>query len=282
MHGKLLDKMRTYTLVGGMPAVVDAYCRIRDLRKCQERISALLMTLYDDFSKYAARIDPLILRDTFRSAGIQAGGKFKYSAVGSDIPGRQAKIALDLLVRAGLVHRIYHTDARGIPLGAAKDHRRFKVIPMDIGVHQRMLGLDLPEMLAAGHASLIHRGHLAEVFVGLQFLMSMSPFIEPELFYWHREARDTNAEVDYVIRQGEHVVPVEVKSGLRGSMQSMRIFLRERNVPCGIRLSQENASRYGDVLSLPLYLAGRLMEEHGQGNPAAMPFKPASMERPAS
>jgi hypothetical protein len=64
-----------------------------------------------------------------------------------------------------------------------------------------------------------------------------------------------------VIRQGERVVPVEVKSGLRGSMQSMRIFLRERNLPYGIRLSQENASRYADVLSLPLYLAGRLCEQ---------------------
>lgn len=152
--------------------------------------------MFDDFSKYAGRIDPLLLRDTFRSVGIQAGGKFKYSAVGFDIPGRQSKIALDLMARAGLVHRVWHTGARGIPLGAAKDHRRFKAIPLDIGIHQRVLGLDLPEMLAAGYSSLVNRGHLAEIFAGLQLLMSMSPLMEPELFYWHREAKDTNAEVD--------------------------------------------------------------------------------------
>ncbi|MBD3422410.1 MAG: AAA family ATPase [Chitinivibrionales bacterium] len=260
-HEKLLDKMRTYMMIGGMPDVVDLYCRHRDLRRCQERIGALLTTFYDDFSKYSARIDPLILRDTFRSVSSQAGGKFKYSSVAADLPGRQSKAALDLLARAGLVHRVWHSHSRGVPLGAEEKHKRFKVIPMDIGIHQRMLGLELSDLLVADYSSLVHRGHLAEIFAGLQILTAMDPTMEPELFYWHREAGDSNAEVDYVITKQQHIIPIEVKSGLRGTMQSMRIFLKERNIPCGVRLSQENLSRHADILNLPLYLSALLMQD---------------------
>jgi uncharacterized protein len=263
IHQKLVDKMRTYMLVGGMPAAVDSYVRKRDLRACQDLIGALLTTFFDDFSKYANRIDPLVLRDTLRSVGSQAGGKFKYASVGADIPGRTAKSALDLLCRAGLAYRVYHTAARGIPLGAHKDHKRLKVIPFDIGIHQRMLGLSLPEIIIADPAKMVHRGHLAEIFAGLQCIMESSPLLEPELFCWHREARDADAEVDYVFQQSDRIVPVEIKSGLRGSMQSMRLFLKERNLPVGIRLSAENASRYKDILSLPLYTAGRLVSDDG-------------------
>lgn len=261
VHEKITEKMRTYMLTGGMPAVVDRYTKNRDLRACQDLIGALLTTIFDDFSKYAHRIDPLVLRDTFRSVGSQAGGKFKYASVGAGIPGRTAKAALDLLCRAGLVYRVFNTAARGIPLGAHKDHKRFKVIPLDIGIHQRMLGLSLPEMIIADPAKMVHRGHCAEIFAGLQFIMESSPLLEPGLFYWHREARDANAEVDYVIAQSDRIVPVEIKSGLRGSMQSMRLFLKERGLPMGVRLSAENASRYNGIMSLPLYTAGRLVRD---------------------
>jgi Holliday junction resolvase-like predicted endonuclease len=80
------------------------------------------------------------------------------------------------------------------------------------------------------------------------------------LYYWHREARASNAEVDYVLQHNGRIVPVEVKAGGKGAMKSMHLFLQEHKLPLGIRLSQENFSRYGAVMSMPLYAAGRLAD----------------------
>ena len=102
---------------------------------------------------------------------------------------------------------------------------------------------------------LINRGNMAEQFVGLELIKGHKPHLLPQLYYWHREARSSNAEVDYVIQKDDIVVPVEVKSGHRGPMQSMRIFINERDLPFGIRLSQENFSKYDKIISMPIYSA---------------------------
>lgn len=73
------------------------------------------------------------------------------------------------------------------------------------------------------------------------------------MYYWHRESPNANAEVDYVVQQGADLMPVEVKSSGKGSMQSLRQFLKEKNKPFGYRFSLENFSEYSDIKSLPLY-----------------------------
>ena len=82
----------------------------------------------------------------------------------------------------------------------------------------------------------------------------------PQLYHWQRNVRGSNAEVDYILDAGSCIVPVEVKSGSRGTMQSLRLFLREKNLPFGVRLSLENFGRLPDVAILPLYAAHRLPE----------------------
>lgn len=111
----------------------------------------------------------------------------------------------------------------------------------------------------------MNRGDPAETFVGLQLLCGAEPHTRAQLYYWHREARSSNAEVDYVVQKASAIIPIEVKSGRRGAMQSMHRFLAEHDSPGGIRLSQENAGRVGDVRILPVYLAGRI------GQPGFLP-----------
>ena len=262
-HTRLLERLRTYMLIGGMPAVVDAYCRQHDLLACQDMINNLLTSLVDDFAKYEKHVAPRVLRNTFRYVSRQAGGKFMYAAVGEDISSREIKSALDALERAGLIYRIYHTAARGIPLGAQTNDRRFKIIPFDVGLHQRMLGLNVSDHLVMSHESLVNRGSIAEVFAGLEMIACGPAHRPAELYYWHREQRDSNAEVDYVVQRAGHIIPVEVKSGTHGRMQSMHIFLAERSLPLGVRLSQENISRLDTIMSLPLYMAGMVPEKIG-------------------
>jgi predicted AAA+ superfamily ATPase len=166
---------------------------------------------------------------------------------------------MDLLVRAGLVYKVYHSSARGIPLAAQIDEKKYKAFLFDIGIHQRLLGLNLGEHILASDVELINEGNLAEVYAGIEMIAGFSARTAPQLYYWHREARASNAEVDYVIARGATIVPVEVKAGTRGGMKSMGLFLDEGHALRGARLSQENYSKLDRVDVLPLYAAGSIV-----------------------
>ena len=252
LHEITLDKLKIFQLIGGMPAVVKTYLEEKDLALCQEVIDDILTTIKDDFAKYKKKFPVVRLQEVFDSIVYQSGNKFKYS----NISGEKCQVykdALELLVKAGLAHKVYHTAARGVPLGAQLDDKKFKVLLLDTGIFQRVLGLDISSYIVSDFSSIINKGNLAELFVGLELIAHGSPRLHPELYYWHREARSSNAEVDYVISREGAVIPIEVKSGSRGQMQSLHIFLSERNLAQGIRISGENFSGYDKIKTFPLY-----------------------------
>jgi predicted AAA+ superfamily ATPase len=256
LHNKLLDLLRTYCAIGGLPAVSAKYLASRDLRGCQRLLDEIVLSFRDDFAKYAKKVPVSQLNEVFESVARQSGGKFKYTSVNPGLSHHEIKKALDLLVKAGLVHQVFHTDARGVPLGAQINPRRFKAMLFDLGVHQRLVNLDLASYLLQPGIDLVNKGPAAEIFVGLEMAANGPPYQHPALYYWHREARNSNAEVDYLCQRGAKPVPVEVKSGKRGGMQSMHLFLAERNLDRGIRLSLDNFGKYGAIDTMPLYAAG--------------------------
>ena len=257
-HQKLVDKMRMYQLIGGLPAVVQLYIETGDVTRCMNVLDDLITTFEDDFNKYRERVPVERLSEVFRSVARQTGGKFKYAAVDRDAQSRDIKQSLGLLVKAGLAHRVVHTAARGIPLGAETNPKRFKMLLFDVGIYQRLLGLDIPAHVLASEVELVNKGGLAEMVAGLEILGHANPRRSPALFYWHREVRGSSAEVDYLIQQGNRIVPVEVKAGHSGKMISMHRFLDERDLCRGIRVSLENFSAYGKIETCPLYALDRL------------------------
>ncbi len=258
-HEKLIDYFKTYQCIGGMPAVVRDYVDERDITECQKLLDDILTTLRDDFAKYRDKSPVVRLREVFDSVVFQAGSKFKYSNVDSQSSSHSLKDALDLLVQAGLAYKVHHSSARGLPLGAQLNPRKFKVILFDVGIHQRLLGLDLGQLLVAEDFEAVNKGNLAEVFVGLELIANSSPTTRQPLYYWHREARGSNAEVDYVIQKGDEIVPIEVKAGTKGQLRSIFLFLKERNLKKGIRISLENFSEYGEITVTPLYAVRNLI-----------------------
>jgi len=255
IHNRLIEHVRLHQLIGGMPAVVDRYRRTHDLLACQDLLDDLLRTFRDDFAKYASRLPVTKLRDTFSSVAYQAGGKFMYARAAQDTSIQSYKTALELLTQAGLVYKIHHTSARGIPLGAQIDERKFKACLLDTGLHQRLLGLDLGTHLAEQPERLYTTGSLAEVYAGLALIAGMPPRNPASLYYWHREARTSNAEIDYVISRGADIIPIEVKAHVRGAMKSMHAFSAEGRAGRGIRLSHENFASCGAIDVVPLYAA---------------------------
>ena len=111
-------------------------------------------------------------------------------------------------------------------------------------------------------AKQINKGVLAELFVGLELLKS-APCSNPvQLYYWQREKPGSSAEVDYIVQAGAEIVPVEVKSGTKGSMQSMFQFLSEKKYTYGVRCSMENFGVYNNVKVYPLYGISRIVTSH--------------------
>jgi predicted AAA+ superfamily ATPase len=130
----------------------------------------------------------------------------------------------------------------------------------DIGVYQRLLGLNLSEFLVEDDFDLINKGSFAELFARLELMGNSSPYTKEQLYHWHREARSSNAKVNYVIQKDEEIIPIEVKSGTRGQLQSLNIFLKERNFEKGICLSPKNFSLSNNTSYRPIYMAGRITQ----------------------
>ncbi|MFZ2656642.1 MAG: AAA family ATPase [Victivallales bacterium] len=260
-HNRLIDRLRTFFIIGGMPEVVQNYIRTGELLKCQNILDQLLTTFIDDFAKYKKRAPVARLEEVFRAISFQAGKKFKFSKVNPVVSSAVLKDALELLVKAGLAYKIHHSSAQGIPLGAQIDPKKFKVALFDIGMHQRLLGLDLSNIIVADDLDSINAGNIAEIFTALEILSYSNPETRNQLFYWHRESKSSNAEVDYIIQKGRQIIPLEVKAGTKGQMQSMRQFMSERDSEYGLRISLENFSCFEKIKVLPLYAIYKLFEQ---------------------
>lgn len=181
-----------------------------------------------------------------------------YSKALPNVSHLQVKNALELLTMAGLIIPITHSAANGVPLGAEINPKLRKFIVFDSGIFQRLLGLKLSEVLIRDDFESINKGAIAELSVGLELIKSASCYQRQTLYYWHREAKSSNAEVDYLIQRNINILPIEVKTGTKGSMQSLYIFMEAKKIEKGIRVSQENFSTYQNIEVYPLYAVSNL------------------------
>ena len=255
-HARLLERLRAFLVVGGLPAAVDAYVKTGSFVEAQREQDDILVSLKADFGKYRKRVPPERIQAVLSAVVRQTGEKFVYSDPSAGLGTAQAKDAAGLLEQARLVLRVRASHAGGVPLGGDVNPKSSKLLLFDTGLYLRESGLDLSEWMADPPEKFVNRGKLAEMFVGLEIKKSAGAASDAELFYWHREARGSNAEVDYLVQKGGRIVPVEVKSGKKGAMKSLGMLMDEKKLPLGLRFSQENLSEYGCVRTLPLYLAG--------------------------
>jgi len=253
IHQKLIQYLKHFLIIGGMPEVIVNYVSHKDILMCQRVLDDLTTTLKDDFSKYKKRIPSLRISEIFESVIKQSGNKFIYSKANTQANHRQIKEAIDLLIKAGLVIPVTHTSANGIPLGAESDEKKNKLLLFDTGILQRLLGLNISDIIISNEFQLVNKGALAEQYVGLEIIKSSSCYSKQKLYYWHREALNSNAEIDYVVQISNKIMPIEVKSGTKGSMKSMYLFLEEKKKDTGCRFSLETYAAYDKIISFPLY-----------------------------
>ena len=260
VHNKLRQYLIRYITIGGMPEVVASYVNGASLLDCQGILEELTNSLYDDFSKYKSKVPSSRLREVFSSVVMQTGSKFVLSQIESKANRLQLRESMELLEQAGIIYPVIHSSANGIPLGAQTNDKFRKYLFFDTGIFQRFLNLDLSELFLNTEISLVNKGAIAELYTGLEFIKNQPNNQFPALYYWQREKKGSQAEVDYVIELGSKIVPVEVKSGIKGKMQSLRIFMEEKNSKLGIRTSLENFNRLGNIKIVPLYAIGVIIK----------------------
>lgn len=256
VHKKALNLYKRFVIIGGMPKVVSHYIETRDLLRCQQILDDLVLSFQDDFVKYKKRVSSFMLREVFNSVVAQNSNKFVYTKATPDLNRGQVKLCLELLSMAGLIYPITHSSANGVPLGAEINAKFRKYIVFDSGIYQRILGLELSDLLLKSDFDSINKGSIAELFVGLE-LMKVSDK-RNELYYWQRESKNSQAEVDYLVQKNTRILPIEVKSGTKGSMQSLFLFLNEKKIESGIRVSQENFSEYNKIKVFPIYAVANI------------------------
>jgi len=258
LHYQIINQLQAFYLIGGMPAVVAAFVKNQDFLQSQKILNDILVSFHSDFAKYKKYVPAIRIKEVFESVAKQAEGKFIYERAAVQSSNRQIKDALELLIMAGLVYPVVHSAANGIPLGAEINPKIQRMFMFDTGLFQRMLGLNVSDILLSKDFKTINRGALAELFVALEIVKHASCYVPVSLYYWQREKSQSMAQVDFLIQKHDKIIPIEVKSGSQGAMQSLRLFMAEKGIEKGIRTSLENFSRYENIDVYPLYAIANL------------------------
>ena len=259
VHQKLIGLVKRFLVLGGMPEVISIYIQQNSMKACGQVLDDLITSMKSDFAKYKNKVPYLRIAEVFESVVRQSGGKFVYAKAATRFTSKQTKEAVELLIMAGLIIPVTHTSANGIPLGAETNPKYRKMLVLDTGIFQRLQGLNISELLLENDFDTINKGSIAELHTGLELLKSASCYRPETLYFWHREAKSSNAEVDYVIQIGEQIIPIEVKSGSKGSMQSLYLFMKEKKSKIGVRISLENYSVFENIEIFPLYGVSELV-----------------------
>ena len=257
IHNQLKNLLRTFYLVGGMPEAVSTWISEQNFLTCSRVHNDILDTYQQDFSKYKKRVSPDLLRQVLRSVALQAGKKFVFAEASREVPAASVKECLRLLTLAGLITPVKHTAANGLPLGAEENEKYIKYLFLDLGLMQTMLSLPANEILLTSDVDFVNKGAASEMFAGLELLKALDCFVKPEMFYWQNTDKGATGEIDYLTVINGQIIPVEVKAGTQGKMQSLYNFMPKHSSAFGIRTSLENISSYVHngclVKVVPLY-----------------------------
>ncbi|NCA86508.1 MAG: DUF4143 domain-containing protein [Clostridia bacterium] len=271
IHSKALEYLRLYYFIGGMPEAVATYLEEKNLIDTGRVHGSIVTTLRYDFGKYGSRKEQQILQEVMDFSANNVGRRFKYISVNANLRSEEIKLAFQKLSLSRIIYLINRTLASGVPLAAHIKQNNFKPLFIDIGLANHIGNIQLvsPEDLTT-----INEGALAEQFIGQELLTLSVPYLDPALFYWSREAKNSNAELDYLFQHNNKIFPIEVKAGKSGTLKSLHVFLHEKNLKTGIRFNTDMPS-YGQLtakvrtgksdceieyglVSLPLYMCHRL------------------------
>lgn len=252
-HNRLLESYNNYLIIGGMPECVASWINYRDPASVS-RIQRELIEIYEnDFSKHNGKVNSGRILMVFRSIVSQlakSNEKFIYGAVRQGARARDFEEAIEWLVSAGMLNRIYNVSKMEHPLLAFDKLDQFKLFLFDTGLLKHMAGVDNSAILLKSDYQF--KGALTENYV-LQQLRGQFE-VEPRYY------SDKRGEIDFVLQNGVEIIPVEVKGGEDKSAPSFKRYIAEHHPEHAIRFSKLGYRRDGEITNIPLYLARKTKE----------------------
>lgn len=274
-HEQLLNLLKHYLLIGGMPEAVKLWVETHQLSEVFDIKYNLVTNYVLDFNKYKTVNNVEFLTKVFKNVPAMVGEKAKYVRFDRNNRAKKVAEAIHQLSLARIISPVYHTSSNGLPLAAEKDFNIFKLLFLDVGLMLAELGLVPNLIFHAEELNLVNDGKIAEQFIGQHLLFRHRPLKQPELFYWVKEGR-SNAEIDYIIDVAGKIFPVEVKAGKTGTLRSLHQFMLNKKLTQSVRFfsglpvldeiktTLPNGEVSYQLISLPHYLVGqlhRLLEE---------------------
>lgn len=246
-HYRLLDVYSSYLIIGGMPECVSSWIKYKDPAKITQIQKELIEIYENDFSKHNGKVNSGRILMVFRSIVSQlakSNEKFVYGAVREGARAREFEEAIEWLVSAGMLNRIYNLSKMEHPLPAFDKLDQFKLFVFDTGILKQMAGIDNGAILLKNDYQF--RGPLTENYV-LQQLKGQFD-VEPRYY------ADKKSEIDFVLQYGSEIIPVEAKGGKHKSAPSFKRYTAEHMPKYAIRYSKRGYRKDGVITNIPLYL----------------------------
>jgi len=265
-HSKLLQLFHTYTLVGGMPEVVEKYVENKDITSLSNIYESLIATYLDDVEKYAKNAAQVqIVRHAIRSSFYEAGARIKYQGFGaSSYNSREMSEVLRILEKTMLLHLVFPTTQTEAPfMPDIKKSPKLQVV--DTGLVNYFSGLQ-KELFGTKDLNEHYKGKIAAHIVGQEILASKYNVLHT-LQFWIRDKNQSDAEVDFLYHFDGQMIPVEVKSGKSGKLRSLLQFLDLSGISVAVRFYagqfqvEEHKTMTGKpfkLINIPYFLAGKL------------------------
>ncbi|MBU0487081.1 MAG: AAA family ATPase [Bacteroidetes bacterium] len=263
----LMKLFHEYAIVGGMPEVVSRYSSEENIAALAGVYQQLWKTYKEDAEKYTGNeTERRIIRHVIDAAPKETD-RIKFEGFGySHYRSREVGEALRALDMARVIQLVYPTSSLEAPI-VPNLRKRPRLQFLDTGMLTQILMLQ-GEMIGIQDLNNFFRGKIIQHLV-CQELMSLqsNPDFRPN--FWVREEKDGNAEVDLVYQYGQHVIPIEVKSGKQGKLKSLHQFVDRSNHPYAIRISAgrfsvEEAVTPGGtkyfLMNLPYFLGTKIPE----------------------
>ena len=252
-HNRLLEAYKNYLFIGGMPECVSSWLKHKDPAKIAQIQRELIEVYENDFSKHNGKVNSGRILMVFRSIVTQlakSNEKFMYGAVREGARARDFEEAIEWLVSAGMLNRIYNVSKLEHPLSAFDKLDQFKLFLFDTGLLKQMAGIDNSAILLK--STYQFKGQLTENYV-LQQLRGQFD-VMPRYF------SSRNGEIDFVLQCGMDIIPVETKGGEDKSAPTFKKYVADNHPQYAVRFSKMGYRKDGNITNIPLYLVGKTKE----------------------
>lgn len=258
-HDRLIDYIKTYCYVGGMPEVVASYAEQRSWNEVRRIQNNILFDYANDFSKhtpeasFARRIEQVWR--IIPSQLAKENAKFVFGMIRAGARAKEYELALAWLEEAGLVRRINRLEAPRIPIMSYANASAFKLYHLDVGLLAAMVRLDERVLLEGNQVFTEFRGSLAEQ-LALQELQVNGGL---DVCYWAMDGQ-SRAEVEFIVQTGSQIVPVEVKSEINLRAKSLAVYMNKYQPHLAVRSSVANYKKTDNLYDVPFYLLNNFFQ----------------------